>query len=59
MARALERREALKVRLKQTVIVSPTKRHVDSSQETENVNPLLQAGDVGLYCLTESMDFMT
>jgi hypothetical protein len=39
LARAHERREALKVKLKEATRTSPVKRHVDSSEEAENRPP--------------------
>jgi hypothetical protein len=39
IARARERREALKLRLKETMSILPTKRHVEISEESENANP--------------------
>ena len=56
MARARERREALTVRLKEAEAVSPTKRHVDSTHATENIDPITHTCDEGFYvfmfCLT-------
>jgi hypothetical protein len=44
LARARERREALKVKLKEATRTSPVKRQIDSSEETENRPPETQSG---------------